>query len=208
MAILTAPELGRPPRRRYFYCGNDLKLRLLSVNRHPKRALTHSRCSSTTGGLRWSKEAGTKQVEMSSAIHLALDQPSACSGPFRNCWPAWGRSPATPLLCRSAWPRPLPVSRSPRWWVPGPFTFAADQWLPGQRAVCLRNARYVARDEPPSGSAGGKVAHVDRVGWMVISDLATSAAAMASGEVDWWGYPTPDLVPVVAQGAWGDGRAQ
>jgi peptide/nickel transport system substrate-binding protein len=41
------------------------------------------------------------------------------------------------------------------------------------------------------------VVHVDRVEWMIISDPATIAAAMASGEVDWWGYPTPDLVPLL-----------
>ncbi len=79
----------------------------------------------------------------------------------------------------------------------GPFTFAADQWVPGQRAVFLRNPRYVPRDEPPSGSAGGKVAYLDRIEWLVLSDPATIAAAMASGEIDWWGYPTPDLVPLL-----------
>ncbi len=79
----------------------------------------------------------------------------------------------------------------------GPFTFAQEQWVPGQRAVFLRNPNYVPRSEPASGSAGGKVVHVDRVEWMILPDPATVAAAMASGEVDWWGYPTPDLVPLL-----------
>ncbi len=79
----------------------------------------------------------------------------------------------------------------------GPFTFAREEWLPGQRAVLLRNSKYVPRAEPPSGSAGGKVVYVDRVEWLVLSDPATIAAAMAAGEIDWWGYPTPDLVPLL-----------
>jgi peptide/nickel transport system substrate-binding protein len=79
----------------------------------------------------------------------------------------------------------------------GPFMFAREEWLPGQKAVFLRNPHYVPRSEPAGGSAGGKIAKVDRIEWLVLPDPATAAAALTAGEIDWWGYPTPDLVPLL-----------
>jgi peptide/nickel transport system substrate-binding protein len=43
-------------------------------------------------------------------------------------------------------------------------------------------------------TAGGKVANVDRVEWVIMPDTATSAAALMNGEVDWWQNPIPDLL--------------
>ncbi len=77
----------------------------------------------------------------------------------------------------------------------GPFTFKRDEWLPGQRAVFMRNPAYRPRGDAASGSAGGKVVHVDRVEWLYLPDPATATAALATGEVDWLGYPDADLVP-------------
>ena len=42
---------------------------------------------------------------------------------------------------------------------------------------------------------------VDRVEWLVVPDHATAAAALSSGEVDWWENPPADLVPVLAANA-------
>ncbi len=49
----------------------------------------------------------------------------------------------------------------------------------------------------PDWTAGPKVANVDRVEWQVIPDPATAAAALQAGEVDWWEYPLPDLLPLL-----------
>jgi peptide/nickel transport system substrate-binding protein len=76
----------------------------------------------------------------------------------------------------------------------GPFSFVRGEWLPGQRTVFARNPHYVPREEAPSGSAGGKVVHVDRVEWTYLPDAATATAALTTGEVDWLGYPDADLV--------------
>jgi peptide/nickel transport system substrate-binding protein len=38
---------------------------------------------------------------------------------------------------------------------------------------------------------------VDRVEWIVMPDPATAAAALQSGEVDWWETPISDLVPLL-----------
>jgi peptide/nickel transport system substrate-binding protein len=40
----------------------------------------------------------------------------------------------------------------------GPFVFKKDEWRPGAQVVYVRNQAYNARQEPPSGLAGGKVA--------------------------------------------------
>ena len=80
----------------------------------------------------------------------------------------------------------------------GPFRFQADQHVAGARVVYQRNPAYLPRpDGTPSFTAGPKVVHVDRVEWTVIPDPGTAAAAMQSGEMDWWEAPTFDLLPLL-----------
>ena len=83
----------------------------------------------------------------------------------------------------------------------GPFKFAAEEFEPGNKVVYVKNADYVPRDEPPSWASGGKVVKVDRVEWLNLPDATTKAAALASGEVDWWENPPSDVVPVLAANA-------
>src|SRR5438128_7373145 len=81
----------------------------------------------------------------------------------------------------------------------GPFRFARDDWQPGEQAVYLRNPEYVARDEAPSGSTGGKKVYLDKVIWRYIPDPMDAAAALAAGEVDWWQEPPLDFIPKIEQ---------
>lgn len=83
----------------------------------------------------------------------------------------------------------------------GPFRFVAGERVPGSRVVYERFAGYVPRDGATSYLAGAKVVNVDRVEWHVIPDAATAAAALQSGEVDWWEQPTPDLLPMLRRHA-------
>jgi len=69
----------------------------------------------------------------------------------------------------------------------GPFMFVREEWVPGSRVVYRRNPNYVPRAEPASGTAGGKVVHVDRVEWLTyrkpwrsISCQCSPGAACAS----------------------------
>jgi peptide/nickel transport system substrate-binding protein len=80
----------------------------------------------------------------------------------------------------------------------GPFKFVAEEFQPGNKAVYVKNVDYVPRSEPPNWASGGKVVKVDRVEWLYIPDHTTAAAALNSGEVDWWETPPLDLVPVLA----------
>ena len=50
----------------------------------------------------------------------------------------------------------------------GPFRFVKDEWQPGNQVVYVSNPDYVPAQEAPSGSAGGKVVHVDKVVWRYI----------------------------------------
>lgn len=79
----------------------------------------------------------------------------------------------------------------------GPFRFNHGEWLQGSRMVYDRFDGYVPRDEPSSGTAGGKVVNVDRVVWTVIPDPATALATMQTGRADWFEYPPQDLVPAL-----------
>jgi peptide/nickel transport system substrate-binding protein len=80
----------------------------------------------------------------------------------------------------------------------GPFKFLKEEWVPGNKAVYVKNSDYVPRKEPPSFAAGGKVVKVDRVEWLYIPDAATAAAALTAGEVDWYEQPPVDLLPILA----------
>ncbi|MEJ0016301.1 MAG: ABC transporter substrate-binding protein [Acetobacteraceae bacterium] len=80
----------------------------------------------------------------------------------------------------------------------GPYRFVMNERVPGALAVYARNADYVPRgDGPPVGTSGPKIANFDRVEWHTIPDAATAAAAMQSGEMDWWEQPTTDLLPLL-----------
>lgn len=80
----------------------------------------------------------------------------------------------------------------------GPCRFEAKEYVSGSRAVFTKFKDYVPRSEPPSWAAGGKVVHFDRIEWHVISDSGTAAAALESGEVDWWEQILPNLAPLLA----------
>ncbi len=67
----------------------------------------------------------------------------------------------------------------------GPFLFRRNEWRPGDRAIFDRNPRYRPRSEPASGLAGGKVVRMDRVELLSVSDQATRAAALRTGELDY-----------------------
>ena len=66
----------------------------------------------------------------------------------------------------------------------GPYLFKRDEWVPGSKAVFVRNPDYVARSEPPSGLAGGKKSRVERVEWLYLPDSNSAVAALKKGEVD------------------------
>jgi peptide/nickel transport system substrate-binding protein len=80
----------------------------------------------------------------------------------------------------------------------GPFKFVKAEFQPGVKAVYEKNADYVARKEPPSWTAGGKIVKVDRVEWITMPDAQTAVNALQSGDLDFIEDPPWDLLPVLA----------
>ena len=80
----------------------------------------------------------------------------------------------------------------------GAYRFVANERVPGARAVYQKFDKYVPR---PGGAAaftaGPRIAHFDRIEWVTIPDAGTAAAALQSGEVDWYEQPDMDLVPLL-----------
>jgi peptide/nickel transport system substrate-binding protein len=67
----------------------------------------------------------------------------------------------------------------------GPYLFVKEEFKPGDKAVYVKNTKYVPRKEPPSGTAGGKQVYVDRVEWnLALRDAQAQVNALVRGEVD------------------------
>ena len=79
----------------------------------------------------------------------------------------------------------------------GPFVFKKELWRPGEKVVYEKFADYKPRPEPPSGLAGGKIAYLDRVEWVVLPDAQTSVNALIAGEIDMMQQPPFDMLPLL-----------
>jgi peptide/nickel transport system substrate-binding protein len=76
----------------------------------------------------------------------------------------------------------------------GPFRFKANEFNSGSLVVYERFADYVpVQTGTTSLTAGPKIAHFDRVEWHIIVDAATAAAALQTGEIDWYEQPPPEV---------------
>jgi peptide/nickel transport system substrate-binding protein len=79
----------------------------------------------------------------------------------------------------------------------GPFKFVVDEFRPDTKVVYVKNPDYIPRAEAPSWGAGAKIAKVDRVEHLNITDAQTIANALINGEIDFVEGPAIDLLPVL-----------
>ena len=80
----------------------------------------------------------------------------------------------------------------------GPYIFKKDEFKPGDRAVYVKNTKYVPRKEAPSGTAGGKHVYVERVEWnLALRDAQAQVNALQKGEVDIIEQPAFEHVPAL-----------
>lgn len=79
----------------------------------------------------------------------------------------------------------------------GPYRFVAEERVSGSQVVYRKFENYIPAEGAVSLTAGPKLAHFERVEWKFIPDPATAAAALQSGEVDWWEQVAPDLRPLL-----------
>jgi len=67
----------------------------------------------------------------------------------------------------------------------GPYIFVREEFKPGDKAVYVKNPKYIPRKEPPSWTAGGKQVYVDRVVWnLALRDYQSQVNALVKGEID------------------------
>jgi peptide/nickel transport system substrate-binding protein len=78
----------------------------------------------------------------------------------------------------------------------GPYRLVPEERVVGSRIVYCYYDRYVPREGTPSMTSGPKHAHFERMEGHIITDAATSAAALQTGEIDWWSAVPNDLRPI------------
>src|SRR6266446_3852152 len=152
---------------------------------------------------RWGKRdtLGQKLMEAVGSIHAVDDKTFAISlkSPFPLILDALGQlSSYVPFMMPERLAKTDAYQQNSEAIGSGPFKFVKEEWVPGNKAVFVKNSDYLPREEAPSFAAGGKVAKVDRVEWLYIPDTTTAAAALNAGEADWYEQPPADLVPVFA----------
>src|SRR5580658_5363816 len=88
----------------------------------------------------------------------------ALKAPFPLMLNALGKlSSNVPFMMPERLAKTDPFQQIPEAIGSGPFKFVKEEWVPGSKAVFVKNTDYVPRQEPPSFAAGGKVAKVGRV---------------------------------------------
>lgn len=88
-----------------------------------------------------------------------------------------------------------PYKKIPETVGSGPYRVFKDEFVSGAATAYARFDGYISRQEPAEWTFGGKVAHFDRIEWKIIPDAA--AAALQSGEVDWYEHVQPDQAPML-----------
>jgi peptide/nickel transport system substrate-binding protein len=78
----------------------------------------------------------------------------------------------------------------------GPYRLVPEERVVGSRIVDCHYDCYVPREGTPSMTSGPKHAHFERMEGHIITDTATSAAALQTGEIDWWSAVLNDCRPV------------
>jgi len=139
---------------------------------------------------RWAKREplGGKLIDATADLH-ALDAARfvlVLNRPFAFVIEALGKSGHTiPVMMPARLAVHEASSPVPEIVGSGPFIFLQNEWRPGERASFVRNPHYHARAERPDALSGGKVVKVDRVELISLPDLATKAAALEAGEIDY-----------------------
>jgi peptide/nickel transport system substrate-binding protein len=151
--------------------------------------------------IRWAKRATDGQAMMAQAESLAATGDLTFDLTFKNKF-----GPVLQVLANPALPAFImrekeamtdPFEQVKEQIGSGPFVFAKDEWMPGNKTVYRKFKDYVPRSEPSDGFAGGKVVKVDKVEWLYIPDNAVATQALISGEVDAFEQPPYDLLPLL-----------
>jgi peptide/nickel transport system substrate-binding protein len=152
---------------------------------------------------RWGKRDGFGQALLASTDDISAGDDKTIifrlKAPFPLLLDALAKSTAAPcIIMPERLARTDAFTQVTEMVGSGPFRFKADEHMAGNLTVYEKFAGYKPRaDGKPEWIAGPKIVNFDRVEWHTIPDAATAGAAITSGEMDWWEYPSPDLVPLL-----------
>ncbi len=155
---------------------------------------------------RWSQRDPFGQALMAATAELSTPSDRIIQFRLKRPFPllpnALGKAPSSmPCIMPERLAQTDPMTQVTDTIGSGPFRFVPGERVSGSQYVYEKFAAYAPRPDPPSFTAGGKHAYLDRVEWHVIPDAGTAAAALQSGEVDWWEQPTIDLQPMLRKQA-------
>lgn len=113
---------------------------------------------------------------------------------------ALGKTPALmPAIMPERLARTDPFTQVTEMVGSGPYRFLPGERIEGASVAYARFAGYRPREQGVAEwTAGPKIAHFERIEWVVMADDPVAAAALETGAVDWWENPTAALVPVLA----------
>jgi peptide/nickel transport system substrate-binding protein len=117
--------------------------------------------------------------------------------PFASLPNALAKTQPTPVMMPERLAKTDPHKQITEVMGSGPFRWVKDEYVSGNRAVFVKNEKYVPREGTPDYAAGGYHVMMDRVEWKIIPDASTAANALVTGEVDWVEMPLPDLLPLL-----------
>ncbi|MBL6454740.1 ABC transporter substrate-binding protein [Belnapia sp. T6] len=152
---------------------------------------------------RWAARDAFGQTLMAATEELSAPDDATIGFRLRQPFPMlpYALGKASPNICvimpeRLA--RTDPFTRVNEMVGSGPFRFLASEQVPGAFIAYSRFEGYVPREGgTPEWTSGPKRVEIDRLEMHVIPDSGTAAAALQSGEVDWWAWPEADLLPVL-----------
>ncbi|MCZ4291014.1 ABC transporter substrate-binding protein [Hoeflea alexandrii] len=154
----------------------------------------------------WQVDSFGKRLHDATAELVAVDDnvfTLRLSRPFGHVIEALGKpSSNLPVIM----PARLAESTPPREPVAeiigsGPYTFDWATWNPGSTVTLVKRDDYVARDEPASGFAGGKVPAMDRIEIINMPDPATQVSALQQGEIDFIEMVPQDYIDLLTADA-------
>jgi peptide/nickel transport system substrate-binding protein len=152
---------------------------------------------------RWAKRDGFGQVLLRTTAELLAPDDRTIVFRLRSPFPllpeALGKtSPSMLPIVPERLARVDPYKQMTEMVGSGPYRFLTDEHIAGARASYARFDRYLPRESgTPDWVAGPKRVWFDRIEWNVIPDAATAAAAIQSGEADWWEVVDFDLLDLV-----------
>ena len=151
---------------------------------------------------RWAEKDQTGQVMMSLLSDIKVIDDSNFTMSFKVptdiALRALSRTGSAPAFMMPKAIAETPSSQAIKEYVgSGPFKFVTAEFKPGVKSVYVKNPDYVPRKEAASGSAGGKVVHLDRVEWVTMPDPMIAINALVKKEIDFYEAVPYDLVPML-----------